>query len=77
LGDIHLQREEATALLKELLEANLVVTSYINLKENKHCHFDLVIKGDCDPVELKQFIEKKDLALLVDKEQGTCKIYKP
>ena len=72
-----MQREEATALLKELLEANLVVPSYIHLKENEHCHFDLIIKGDCDPVELRKFVVEKDLALLVDKEQGTCRIYKP
>jgi hypothetical protein len=72
-----LDRKEATMLLKELAEANLIRPSYVFLKSNKHGHFDLIIKGDCDPVELRQFIVKRDLALLADKEQGTCRIYIP
>ena len=72
-----MKREEATALLKELLYYNLVQPSYVHLKRNEHGHFDLVIKCDCDVIELRKFIVAKDLALLVDKEHGTCRIYKP
>ena len=72
-----MERQEATALLKELLIANLVQPSYVHLKQNEHRHFDLIIKSDCDPIELRQFIAAKDLVLLVDKEKGTCRIYRP
>jgi hypothetical protein len=68
---------EATLLLRELSKANLVQPNYISLKPSEHGHFDLLIKGDCDPVELCKFIVKKDLALLADKELGTFRIYKP
>ncbi len=72
-----MQRSEAIALLKEIIEANLVQPSFIHVKGNQHGHYDLIIKGDCDAVEIRQLIAKKDLALLVEKEKDTCRIYKP
>ncbi len=72
-----MQRKEAISLLKELIDANLVQPSFVHLKENQHGHFDLIIKGYCDPIEIRQLIAKKDLGLLVDKEKDICKIYKP
>ena len=72
-----MKREEATALLKDLLNYDLVQPSYVHLKRNEHGHFDLVIKCDCDVIELRKLVVEKDLALLVDTEQGTCRIYKP
>jgi hypothetical protein len=72
-----LLRSEAIALLVDLSIANLVQPSLVALKENDHCHFDLLIKGECNPIELRQFVVSKDLALLVDKEKGMCRIYRP
>ncbi len=76
-GAYTLQRSEAIALLKEIIGANLVQPSFIHVKENQHGHYDLIIKDECDPVEIRRLIAKKDLALLVDKEKDTCRIYRP
>jgi hypothetical protein len=71
-----LERKEATALLREIVNASLIQQAYVHLKQNDHCHFDLIMK-DCDPIEIRKYIVSKDLPLLVDHEKGICRIYKP
>lgn len=71
-----MERKEAVALLKELVDSNLAQPSLIALKENKRGKFDLVIKGDYDTQVITKFLAKKNLALKEGKEEGYCIISK-
>lgn len=72
-----MERHEAIAVLKELICANLIQPTMVYLKQTKIGHYEIIIKGECDPVEVKQFITKKNLTMLVDEEKGICRIHKP
>lgn len=75
--DVHLERAEATALLKQILALNLALPSMVVLNRNKKGAYDLVLRGDCDTQSMKEFVAEQNLAVKWDKEKGTCIIYKP
>jgi len=76
-GDVHLDRHEATALLKELIGAGFTEPSFVVLKENRRGAFDLVMKDDYDLEKIQAFISDKNLVVNVDKTKGYCTICRP
>jgi len=70
-----LERKEAIALLRELVDRNLAQPSIVSIDKNERGGFNLVIKDDCQMI--KQFIAEKKLAIKEDKEKGFCIIFKP
>ena len=72
-----MERKQAIGLLKEIVAQNLVRPSLVALTVNKHNKFDLMLKGDCDVQELREFVGEKALAVKEDEEKGFCIIYKP
>jgi len=69
-----LERKEAVALLKELVDAGLEEPSFVVLKENKNGKFDLVIKDDYNLDRICAFIANKNLVVREDKAKGYCTI---
>lgn len=72
-----MDRKEAVALISELIDRKLAVTSFVYLKQNSQGDFDLVVKGKYDGLVLRAFLADKECILREDKEKGTCTIYKP
>ena len=70
-----MERKEAIALLRELVDRNLAQPSIVSIDKNERGGFNLVIKDDCQMI--KQFIAEKKLAIKEDKEKGFCIIFKP
>jgi hypothetical protein len=68
-----LERKEAVALLKELVDSNLAQPSIVSIDKNKRGRFNLVIKANCQMI--RQFIAEKKLA--IKEEKGYCIISKP
>ena len=46
-------------------------------RQNKRGKFDLVLKGDCDTLALRQFIAERNLTLRENEKKGFCAISKP
>lgn len=72
-----LERPEAVAVLKEIIHDHIVMPHGIFLKQNRRGKFDLVLKGDCDTLALRQFAAERNLALIEDAGKGFCAISKP
>jgi hypothetical protein len=70
-----LERQQAVALLKEIITHDLAQPSAVYVRENKG-KFELVMKDDCKP-PLQNFIAEKGLKWRLNKEMGVCIIYKP
>ena len=75
LGNVHLQREQTVALLKEIIANDLAQPTAIFVRENKG-KFELAIKDECRP-PLQNFIAKKGLKFRINNEMGVCIIFKP
>ena len=75
LGDVHLEREQTVALLKEIITHNLAQPTAVYVRENEG-KFELVMKDDCSQ-SLQNFIAEKGLKWRLNKEMGVCIIYKP
>ena len=72
-----MDRVQAMTLLKELIALDLVdPSSFVNLQEDNHGEFTLMIKGDYDTQPIRQFVAEKGLTLTVNKEKGYCIISK-
>ncbi len=63
-----MQRKLIVALLKELLELNLVSPSIVSIDKNEGGNFDLLMKADGDAEALEQFIDEKNLVLKINSE---------
>jgi hypothetical protein len=74
---VPMERHEAVAVLKEIINGNLGMPSIVALERNKHGKFDLKLKGDCDIQGLREFVAGRNLALKEDEEKGYCSIIKP
>ena len=70
-----MERQQAVALLKEIITLELAQPSAVYVRENKG-KFELVMKDNCRP-HLQNFIAEKGLKWRVNKEMGVCIIYKP
>jgi hypothetical protein len=71
-----LDRKEAVALLRELMENNLAQPSLVSIEENQTGTF-LIMKDDGNSQELRQFVAGKNLTVEVDKENGYFIIHEP
>jgi hypothetical protein len=65
------------ALLKELVNNDLVEPSYISIHQAKPNHFQIQIKCDYNKAQLEQYAKKYGLAITEDKERKYLVIYKP
>jgi hypothetical protein len=75
LGDVHLEREQTVALLKEIITHDLAQPTAVYVRENQG-KFELVMKDECRP-PLQNFIAEKGLKWCVREDLGVCIIYKP
>jgi hypothetical protein len=72
---VHLERDQAVALLKEIITHDLAQPTAVYVRENKG-KFELVMKDECRS-PLQNFISEKGLKWRVRKDLGVCIIYKP
>jgi len=72
-----LNREEAVAVLKELVSLHLVEASWVAIGKRKKTQYQLEIKCDYQNQTMQEFLIKNNLAMEEDKARGICFIYKP
>ena len=72
-----MNRQEAMALLKELVENNLVEPSYVVMVEAKPDVFQIQIKCDYNRTEIEAHAKKYGLTITEDKERRYLVIFKP
>jgi hypothetical protein len=72
-----LERADAINVLKELINQRIVQLLFVTLLRNEHGKYDVLIRGDCDTIELRAFLAGKNLVLFEDKEKKTFRIYRP
>ena len=71
-----MERKEAIALLKELVDNNLAQPSLVILQEKSRGRFELQMKDECDNKALREFLNKKNFDMKQDEEKGYCIIYR-
>ena len=71
-----MERKEAVALLRELVEKKTVQPSFVAIEENRNGTFNLIIQDDCSSQELRQLAAAKKL-LVEANEKGRWIIRKP
>ena len=76
-GYVQLDRREAVALLRQLIDNSLAQPSIVSIERNKRGTFNLIIKGDCNLQAIKQFISERKLVLEENNDTGYCTIYSP
>jgi hypothetical protein len=69
---VHLKRDQAVALLKEIITCDLAQPTAVYVRENKG-KFELVMKNECGP-PLQNFIAEKGLKWRVRTDLGVCVI---
>jgi hypothetical protein len=77
LGNVHLDRKEAMAMLKALADSNLVEPSYVHICLRKPNHYQIQIKCDYNKTEIEAYAKKYGLTITEDKERKYLVIYKP
>ncbi|MGA2386924.1 MAG: hypothetical protein ABSG33_10370 [Candidatus Bathyarchaeia archaeon] len=71
-----MERKEAVALLRELVNNNLAESSLVSIEKNPSGDFNLIMKDYCGTKELKLFVAGKNLKIDVDEQKGYCIIHK-
>ena len=78
MGNVHLNRLEAMAMLKELVAGNLVNPDYVNIiRRENNSHYQIQIKCDYNKEEIEKHAKKHGLTIEEDKERKYLVIYKP
>jgi hypothetical protein len=72
-----MKRENAVALVKELVANNLIQTNWLSIDRRKVDSYELRFRGDCERLELDTFLQNRNLAMEENKEKGFCIIFKP
>ena len=75
--NVHMNRQEAMDMLKELIACHLVNPVQINIMLRKPEHYQVQIKGDYNCEEIEEHARKHDLVIEEDKERNCLVIYKP
>jgi hypothetical protein len=75
LVGVHLERQQAVALLKEIAIHDLAQPTAVYVREIEG-KFELVMKDDCSQ-NLQNFIAEKGLKFRVNKDMGVCIVFKP
>ena len=76
-GGTLLDRLQAIAILKELVDYNLVEPSYLSTVQVKPNSFQIQIKCDYNMEEIEAFAKKHGLTITEDKERKYLVIFKP
>jgi hypothetical protein len=74
---IHMDRQQAMAMLKELVANNLVESSYVSISEKKPKDYQIQIKCDYNKLEIEAHAKKLGLTIQEDKEKKYLFIFKP
>lgn len=72
---VHLQRDQAVALLKEIITHGLAQPTAVYVRENNG-KFELVMKDECRQ-PLQNFIAEKGLKWRIREDMTICIIFKP
>ena len=71
-----MDREQAMAMLKELVAKDLVEPSYVHIFEKMPKHYQIQIKCNYNRDKIIEFAKNKQLTIMEDKEQKYLVIYK-
>ena len=72
-----MNRAEAIALIRKLIELDLAQSSFVSIEKNSQGTFNVTLKTNGRLNEIRVFVANKDLIVYEDKEKGTCTIRKP
>jgi hypothetical protein len=72
-----MRREQAVALVKELVANDLIQTNWLSIEKRKPDGYELKFKGYCERFLLDTFLQKRNLAMEENNEKGFCVIFKP
>ncbi len=75
MGNILLERKEAVALLKELVDFESIQTSWVSILKLSDHDYRLQLKSDFCP-QIKEYAERRNLLVKLDKEKCICTVYK-
>ena len=75
-GQVHLDREQAMIMLKELVAKDLVEPSYVHIFEKMSKHYQIQIKCNYNRNKIIEFAKNRQLTIMEDKEQKYLVIYK-
>jgi hypothetical protein len=71
-----LDRPQAIALLKELVDKNLVEPTFVSMFQVKPNHFQVQIRCDYKKEEIEEHAKKHGLRIIEDKERKYLTIFK-
>ena len=71
-----MDRKEAMAMLKELVDNDLVEPTYVHISLRIPEHYQIQIKCNYNRNEICEFAKKKQLTIKEDKEKKFLVIYK-
>ena len=74
---VRMDRQQAMAMLKELIANNLVEPSYVSISERKPKDYQIQIKCDYSKLEIEAHAKKFGLTIQEDKERKYLFIFKP
>jgi hypothetical protein len=72
-----MRREQAVALVKELVANNLIQTNWLLIERRKPDSYELKFRGDCERCLLDTFLQNRNLAMEENKEKELIIIFKP
>ena len=72
-----LNRIEAMAMLKELVDNNLVEPTYVSIGKRSSSNYQVQIKCDYNKIEVEAHAKKHGLTIEEDKEKKYLLIFKP
>lgn len=72
-----MNREQAMAMLKELVKNDLVEPSYVSMVQSTPNHFQIKIKSNYRRAEIEDHAKKHGLAIVEDKEKKYLVVFKP
>jgi len=72
-----MKRENAVALVKELICNNLIQANWLSIDKRKADTYELMFKGYCERLLLDTFLQNRNLAMEENKEKGFCIIFEP
>jgi hypothetical protein len=75
-GQVHLDREQGMAMLKELVAKDLVEPSYVHIFEKMAKHYQIQIKCNYNRDKIIEFAKNKQLTIMEDNQQKYLVIYK-
>jgi hypothetical protein len=71
------RREQAVAIVKELVCNNLIQTNWLSIDSRKVDSYELKFRGDYEHNDIEIFLQNRNLAMAENKEKGFCIIFKP